>query len=266
MKDITDVSGLVNAATAFRVAQGGTVWWRGEPAGFPTALVPSMLRVPRSQGEEGSILLNFRQRAHARASGLPDDSDQSGWLFLMQHHGLPTRLLDWTENPLAGLYFAVEVMPKEDGFIWGLFPMGLNDQQIDNKRLLLPHHDEVKKILNIAFAAKGESGAILAVMPVESDLRMLLQQGRYTIHGNPGDLVAAVGEAPYLGKWRVPATAKAYLKKQLEIMGVSRSLLFPDLASLAADMDAMAFGGQEGGDPTEGGATDKSGSGDLGDA
>jgi len=241
--DITDTALMVISANLFRATQGTGVWWRGEPAKYPTALTPSMLRVPRGKNEEPSILGHFRQRAHARASSLPQESDQSGWLFLMQHHGLPTRLLDWSQNALAALYFAASREPEKDGFVWGLNPTALNDAQVGKRNLLLPKHVEVSRILKLAFAAQGASDHILAVMPAEADLRMLLQLGRYTIHGDPGDLVAAAGVAPYLKRWRVPAPAKSKLLSQLQVFGVDRAQLFPDLASLAAEIDGMSLTG-----------------------
>lgn len=65
----------------------------------------------------------FRAHAAAHIQDRPDDDDLLNWLVLMQHHGAPTRLLDWTESAFIGVYFAYRSMPTAQatpGRLWRL--------------------------------------------------------------------------------------------------------------------------------------------------
>ena len=74
------------------------------------------------------MAVQFRNQARVRHREVPDIKDGASWLFLMQHYGLPTRLLDWTDSPLIALYFAIKdkTTDDEDGVIYGLMPTELN--------------------------------------------------------------------------------------------------------------------------------------------
>jgi len=183
-RPIKSLADLINLATVQRFLwKGRMVWWRGEPATFDTALVPAMLRGARGVRDETNMLSVFRLQAVSRSRDLPDQRDLIAWLFLMQHQGLPTRLLDWTENALVAAFHAIASNPDEAALIWALSPTALNAAAGQNDRILLGNHREVQRILNVAFNGKGDSDKVLALQPPESDLRALLQSGRCTIHG-----------------------------------------------------------------------------------
>src|SRR4030067_3137181 len=101
------------------------VWFRGEPD-VKTRLLPKLYR-PRSDGSlhnENKLLQMFRMKAPSFTSApTPVRGNTDEWLFLAQHVGLPTRLLDWTENAILALYFALK---EEKPAVWMLNPMELN--------------------------------------------------------------------------------------------------------------------------------------------
>lgn len=71
---------------------------------------------PQHAGVEPYLLRNFRKYAH---SFMPDMKSSWHWMTIGQHHGLPTRLLDWTWSPLVALHFATDHYPPEhDAAVW----------------------------------------------------------------------------------------------------------------------------------------------------
>lgn len=77
---------------------------------------------------ERDQIKRFRGAAHIYLSHLSDTSDKLAWLALMQHYGSPTRLLDFTFNPAAALYFALREAGKDSG------PYSIHALHIDSVR------------------------------------------------------------------------------------------------------------------------------------
>jgi hypothetical protein len=103
-----------------RKGEAESLWFRGRSADWK--LMPKLYRLEFKGANENKIRQEFQSRAQQLIQGrLP--ADKWEWYFLMQHYGAPTRLLDWTDNPLAALYFAVVEHPCDcDAEVWVLNP------------------------------------------------------------------------------------------------------------------------------------------------
>jgi FRG domain len=194
--------------------------------------------------DECALIGHFQVRAPTRShTKTPEPDDYFGWLFLAQHCGLPTRLLDWTENPLITLYFAVEDEKHwdRDGCVWALWPGKLN-QHFGGDGLVQIRDTNVIEMAKAAFTSAKCDDAILAIDGREIDLRMLVQTGRFTLHSHHTAIEDLPGSADWLHRYIVPKENKKKVRDQLAVVGIKRSNLFPDLANLAAELRASRFG------------------------
>lgn len=246
MEAIASIENVADVLEAIRETHDAfsadQVWWRGQRQAW--ALVPGVYR-PEDTGPEfeSQTIQRFMRQAPTRYPDCPDPDEKARWLFLMQHYRLPTRLLDWTESPLAALYFALQekdssVDEEEDGVLWALDPLQLNDSSLREFEILHPQADGVNEIVRGAFPDEppSMSDSVVALVTEEVDLRMLVQQSGFTVHGGKSPLEEREGAGDFLRKYTVSASSIGEIQEHLRQLGVRELTLFPDLDHLANDL------------------------------
>jgi hypothetical protein len=192
-----------------------------------------------TEKEERSLLKRFRRYAYEYFKRVPSEWET---LFLARHHGLPTRLLDWTSNPLVALYFAAS--HENDGFArWA--PQGRERKlEVDGTVWAVARREDVRDDLDV-FAEKRsplDVRGIRIVFPMNPSPRVTAQSGVFTLQGEPwSDLVKCAGkkyadnqlDIARLKRWTVPSRKKAGIILDLERVAINSRTLFPDLDGLA---------------------------------
>ena len=205
---------------------GDKYWWRGH-GNKGWLLTPGIARhSKRSFSLETELRLEFENQSMFLVS--PSSQLAIAKVnFLMQHHGLPTRLLDWSTSPLVALYFAViDEKDTNDACLWMLDPRRLNNIG----REPFPY---ISSDGNEELFAEGYD-KILAIHAPYVDLRMKMQQSEFTVHGHYRALDVEDGVNLFLKKRiTIRHELKAEIRERLKVLGVTRASLFPDMDSIA---------------------------------
>ena len=168
-------------------------------------LIPKVGRNPKyTLRLEKDLLWNFQ--VHGLPFLVREPKDNWEWLALAQHHGLPTRLLDWTYNPLVAAFFAVDD-PSETASVIYAMPAPMI---VDTRKERNPF-------------VTGAGVGILSTNHITP--RIAAQSGIFTVHWRPTEPVTR----GTLDKLIIPNSLRSKFESILCHYGIHRGTLFPDL-------------------------------------
>ena len=194
--------------------------------------------------QEVGLLNVFKQNAVQFVGNRPQSEWE--WLFLARHHSVPTRLLDWTESPLIGLYFAVNAVDgstdhdARDGVLWVLRPVELNQHAHlhQTHERDLPVFDDgdpdLSNYLPGRLSSEGSSSMTpIAGIAVRHTKRMQAQHSVFTVTHRLQTPIDLLEPRTHVTRYVIPGSAKAKIRRQLDHLRIDRLSVFPELDNAA---------------------------------
>lgn len=209
----------------------GDWYYRGQAGDYP--IIPKIGRpsyAPTLAEEEALFRAFLRAARPLTAVAVKNEWE---WLALAQHHGMPTRLVDWSSSPLVAAWFAVSSNPGDaEAHVYGL--------------------DVVRR--DIEFLDIGDDGAIatrgggrysgphavraaVAMIEVaEVSTRITNQRGIFTLHAPPTRAL----DVPTADRFTIPAALRTAFQRRLFDVGIDDSQIYPGLDGLCKMLDWRA--------------------------
>jgi hypothetical protein len=209
-------------------------WFRGQPkSGLP--LLPGVYRSTfgfhKNEEDRFTKEKHLNQDFKVLSTGLRIGRETDADIyFLQQHYRMPTRLLDWTSNPLAGLFFACDGDEEVDGELFAMDVYKLSPIGIATSR----HPEFARAVAALVEWKKATQlpKRILAVRPDHFDRRISLQRSFFTFHV-PNEPVLKPTTSNKLTSFTIEGTRKKAILKELSLLGIDHFSVYGDLEHLA---------------------------------
>lgn len=206
---------------AFR-GQGDAAW----PLSSTLTRYFKAFGIPRKEWElrEQRALRIFKRKAPHFLTHVPARDDDLEWLALMQHHGAPTRLLDFTWSPYVAVFFALE-RAERDAAVWALNPAKLHP---------------LAELKSYSLQELSRSGRDVAIgRPYLMNRRLIAQSGTLAVPAVLGEPIEDILHTPgeTLVKFVLQRDAvRQTAMRELYRMNITHATLFPDLDGLARSL------------------------------
>jgi hypothetical protein len=215
------------------LGNGDLIWYRGQN-NFKEDLLPSLLRYTNGIEKERYLYKGFKKFSDRI---LPKRDSEWETLFTMQHYGIPTRLLDWSETFGIALFFAAYYnsmeMQQFDAAIYLLNPLKLNDISGIKKIYRIPDEEKEFSYTDIYWENKPFApSSPIAIEPIFINERMLAQRGVFTVYGNSIEPIEKA-HPDVVKKVRLPKAAVPAALDFLQLANINAYTVYPDLSGIA---------------------------------
>lgn len=256
MSEWNDILGHVSSNQKMVRLEAQSVWYRGQSdskwileSGLHRYVKRAFKTAKRPFDESDAIDLlrgNFKSlfyRYKSRAPHLLSNREQSSWsiIFSMQHYGVPTTLLDWTDSFACALYFTnLNRNPSDDAAIFILKPNALNENVTGRSGLIHLEDSDVEKVIDtdlylpITLPIPGKLPTI-AVSPIQTNPRMIAQKANFTICGSSFEAIEEE-YSEFVEKIELPASTYEDSQVYLDTIGATHFSYFPDLEGLCTEL------------------------------
>jgi|UniRef100_UPI0035AF57A2 hypothetical protein len=248
VESIADYVTAISAISDILNLAPGCIWYRGM-SDNRFQLKPGAFR--RQSFDEDSITEEFLVSLPIHVNNRTPDP----WEIysLMQHHGLPTRLLDWSKSPLAALFFALdfdETIASDDltPVVWVLNPYELNRLIHEKATVFVPRTGygppDIGELVGSylpstlrpteSYGSGSKPPQPIAIEPTFSNARLIAQSGCFTVHGAADIAInEIIGISKGLFRLDIHSESTPSLRSDLEQLGFRADLIYPDLDHLA---------------------------------
>lgn len=176
---------------------------------------------------ERTVFERFKNQALSRINSIPRNDWE--WLALAQHHGLPTRLLDWSVNPLVALFFAVgDPFSEKD-----LEKTRIDKENYEGSAAFYFLTIKSNFIDSTQVGDPLEYSKIGIYSPPHVSQRISSQSGVFTIQPDPKTPLNELLRKNRVRKYRIPFSSRENLRRELRLFGIHHSTIFPDLEGLS---------------------------------
>lgn len=232
-----------------KLPEGAYLWYRGHSR-KSHELMPGIMRRGKAINDvydrERRLITRFRQRSMPYwPAGYP----QSDWeqLFAMQHFGIPTRLLDWSENLFIATHFALsnpralDMSADDPPVVWCVDPVAWNRStpvlsEYGERIQVLTTSDEELDAYDPDPKRKRNKSPV-AIFGTHNSGRIVAQRGTFFVWGEEAKPLESYSDAGTGMLWRfVIKGDRNKLAAELDALGFGETMIVPELAALATEL------------------------------